>query len=406
MHASIKSMLKTSPNSIHQPSRFPLISDLIHTMRRIFTLGLGLFLAALLTRSTPAQTMDIYIGTYTGEPKNTTVSRSEGIYRATFDPRDGSISNLRLAAPMDNPSFLAIDGERLAAVGETGWGRGQAGDVAFFRIQADGALVPSGKESSQGSGPAHVSINGEHVWIANYGGGSVARLPILAGQLLKADFVDQHHGSGPHKRRQQSAHAHCVVPHPSGRFVYSADLGTDTIHVSNADSGKSVELLKTSPGAGPRMIDFTPDGSRMLVIYELTGELALFDVDLETGKLKHRQTTTLAPEGYSGSLSGAHVDVSSDGQRVYASERGSDTVSTFSLNAEAGLTRLAVTPTGGNTPRHFTLTPDGKHLIVALQDTHQLTVFQLNDNGVPSPISNGRPLPIASPSCVVFAPTR
>ncbi len=375
-------------------------------MRRIFQFGLGFIVAALFTHSTPAQTMDIYIGTYTGEPKGATVSRSEGIYRATFDPRDASISNLRLVAPMDSPSFLAIDGERLAAVGETGWGRGQAGDVALFRIQADGALVASGKQSSQGSGPAHVSINGEHVWIANYGGGSVVRLPILAGQLQKADYIDQHHGSGPHNRRQQSAHAHCVVPHPSRRFVYSADLGTDTIHVSRADSGKSIEMHKTAPGAGPRMIDFTPDGSRLLVIYELTGEIALFDVDPESGKLTHRQTTTLLPDGFSGSPSGAHVEVSSDGTRVYASERGSDTVSTFSLNAESGLTRLAVTPTGGNTPRHFTLTPDGKHFIVALQDTHQLTVFALDDNGIPSPVPNARPLPIASPSCVVFAPTR
>ena len=43
--------------------------------------------------------------------------------------------------------------------------------------------------------------------------------------------VLRHTGSGPHPARQQGPHAHQVQPDPSGRWVVSVDLGTDSVRV-------------------------------------------------------------------------------------------------------------------------------------------------------------------------------
>ena len=57
------------------------------------------------------------------------------------------------------------------------------GAVSSFAIdRATGALTMLNQESSGGSGPAHLSVDrsGHTVLVANYGGGSVASLPIGA----------------------------------------------------------------------------------------------------------------------------------------------------------------------------------------------------------------------------------
>ncbi len=60
-------------------------------------------------------------------------------------------------------------------------------------------------------------------------------------------------------------------------------------------------------------------------------------------------------------------------------------------------------PTGGKTPRHFTLDPTGKWLLAANQDSNSITFFRINpSNGKLTPTS--QTLQVASPVCVVFVP--
>lgn len=57
----------------------------------------------------------LFIGTYTG-PK------SEGIYKASFDPKTGKIGDLSVAGKTSSPSFIALDPSRklLFCVNEIG----------------------------------------------------------------------------------------------------------------------------------------------------------------------------------------------------------------------------------------------------------------------------------------------
>ena len=73
----------------------------------------------------------LFIGTYTG-PK------SEGIYSMQFNPENGKLSNLSVAAKTESPSFLALDipGKKLYCVNEVSNFKGEkAGGVSSFILK-------------------------------------------------------------------------------------------------------------------------------------------------------------------------------------------------------------------------------------------------------------------------------
>ena len=89
------------------------------TIRKSILAGslLGMLMSVLLSE-THARADDgdlwAYVGTYSRDQE------SEGIYVFRFDPQSGQAGPVKLAAPSDNPSFLAIhpDGRHLYAVNE------------------------------------------------------------------------------------------------------------------------------------------------------------------------------------------------------------------------------------------------------------------------------------------------
>ena len=115
----------------------------------------------------------VFVGTYTG-------GKSKGIYRMEFDPATGKLSEPVLAAEVDNPSFLAVHPTHkyLYSANESSAG---AGSVTAFALDAkSGELTKLNQQSTIGDGPCHLVVDatGKNVLVANYGGGSVAVLPI------------------------------------------------------------------------------------------------------------------------------------------------------------------------------------------------------------------------------------
>jgi 6-phosphogluconolactonase len=59
------------------------------------------------------------------------------------------------------------------------------------------------------------------------------------------------------------------------------------------------------------------------------------------------------------------------------SNRGHDSLAVFSIDPTSGaLQRIAVTGTQGEIPRNFGISPDGRWLVVANQDSHSLVSFR------------------------------
>ena len=230
----------------------------------LHNLVLSFLALAVLSVMQPSKTTLVYIGTYT----NTT---SKGIYVSRLDLAQGTLTAPVLAAESDNPSFLAVHPTRdwLYAVNEIGTYEGKpSGSVSAFAINRDsGALTPINRQASVGGGPAHLTVDhgGRNVLVANYGGGSVAVLPVGAdGALKPASAFVQHAGSSVNPTRQKGPHAHSVIVDKTDRFAYVADLGLDKIMIYQLDAAKGAlvaadpAFAAATPGAGPRHFAIHP----------------------------------------------------------------------------------------------------------------------------------------------------
>jgi 6-phosphogluconolactonase len=155
-----------------------------------------------------------------------------GIYGYRFDSESGELKPMGVMGEADRPSFLAIhpDLRRLYSVSGAG-----GGTVSSYSIDASsGRLTPLNSVSSKGAGPCFVRVDrtGKNALVANYGGGSVAVLPIDPdGKLREASSFIQHAGTVADAKRQGGPHAHSINPSPDNRYVVAADLGLDKLLV-------------------------------------------------------------------------------------------------------------------------------------------------------------------------------
>ncbi len=349
-----------------------------------------LLLAGLLS----AAEHTVYVGTYTGNG-----SRSQGIYAFRFDSATGQMSAPTLAAESTSPSFLAVakGGRFVYAVNEAG-----GGEVSAFAVESPGKLRLLNKVSARGNSPCHLNFDRSGRWlaVANYGSGTVAVFPVQkGGQLGEAVEVIQHQGSSVDPRRQQGPHAHSVNFSKDGKYLYVADLGLDQVKVYsfNSANGKlnEVAALATPKGAGPRHVALGPNG----LLYALNEMFYSVSVFRWTGGPPTPPLATVkALEQDAPGNSGAEVLLHRSGQLLFSSNRGHDSISVYQSDPATGSLRLLrAVPLGGKVPRGFVLSPDGKWLLAAAQNSDQVFAFRINKKAqtlepVGGPISIGRPV--------------
>jgi 6-phosphogluconolactonase len=328
-----------------------------------------------------------------------------------------------------SPSCLVVNsaGTRLYSSNETDRVEGRKeGSVSAFSIDSKtGQLTLRNTVSSGGDGPTYVSIHpsGRFLLVANYFGGSVAVLPILAdGQLGKATDIRNDEGkigptTAPHAPPGSFAfsghdrtHAHMIQADPSGRFVLHVDLGLDRIFIWKFDDQNGTLIanepsgVSLPPGDGPRHFHFHPNGRWFYSIQEEGSTVALFDYDANAGRLTARQTISSLPPGYAGSNFCSEILVSGDGRFVYAGNRLHDSIAIFSVGETGELTFIDDEPTRGNYPRSFNFDPTGRFLYSCNQRADNLAVFEVDRDGGRLKFS-GHFTPVGNPSCIVFLDT-
>ena len=328
-----------------------------------------------------------------------------------------------------SPSCLAVNaaGTRIYSANETDHvGTGKDGTVSAFAInQADGQLQLLNTIRSGGAGPTYVSIHpsGKFLLVANYFGGSIAVLPILAdGKLGEPTDIKNDAGKiGPTKAvhapngsfaisGHDRTHAHMIEADPSGRFVLHVDLGLDQILVWKFDVEKGTLSPAETPavslpaGDGPRHFYFHPNGKWFYSIQEEGSTVVLFDYDATSGRLTDRQTISTLPAGYTGSNFCSEILVSADGKFLYAGNRLHDSIAIFSIGSDGLLTYLGEEWTRGNYPRSFNIDPSGKFLYCCNQRSDNVAQFEINPQTGGLKFT-GNYTPVGNPSIIVFLDT-
>jgi 6-phosphogluconolactonase len=357
----------------------------------------------------------VYVGTYTG-------LGSKGIYSYRYTPKTGQLTPMGLAASLANPSFLVTDPHHhfLYAVTEMGEGPGANsykanGSISSFSIDGKtGALTFLNKVDSLGGGPCHLVVDktGKMLFVANYGSGSVASFAIKAdGSIGEKTGFDQHTGSSVDPARQKGPHAHAVVLSPDNRFLFVPDLGMDQIKIYRVDAVKGTftpndpAFATVKPGLGPRHFTFGRGAKFAYAVCEMGSSVAVFAYNSTKGSLTPVQTISTLPADFTGKDNSAEIEVDQSGRFLYASNRGSDSITVFAIDPVKGtLKPMQVVPTQGKIPRNFALDPRGKYLLAANQDSSKIVAFAVHQtNGQLTP--TGQVLDIASPVCIVFVPS-
>jgi 6-phosphogluconolactonase len=349
----------------------------------------------------------VYVGTYTDHG-------SKGIYVYRFDSSTGKMTSLGLAAEATEPSFLAVDssGPFLYAVNETETYSGQpTGAASAFAIQPDsGKLSLLNQVSSRGTDPAHITLDrtGKYALVANYTSGSVAVFALLKdGRLGEVASFVQHKGSSVNPERQKGPHAHAIALSPDNRFAVVADLGLDQLLVYSFDAAKGTlgakpQVVKASPGAGPRHLLFSSDGRFLYMLNEMQSSVVAYSYDAASGAVHELQTISSLPKGFSGENTAAEIELDPSGKFLFASNRGDDSIAVFAIDPRTGmLTHVETDSTGGKTPRNFAIDPTSSWLLAANQDSDKIVVFRIDQKtGHLNPTGDVFQLP--SPVCLKF----
>lgn len=237
------------------------------------------------------------------------------------------------------------------------------------------AVEVRGAEGALSAGPAFVTTDatGHFLLSANYRGHNV-----LVHALLPTGDIGEQVQSWSAGR-----HAHSIRLDPSNRFAFAPFLGADLVAQLRFDEqtgrlSENGEPLRTNAGAGPRHLDFHPNGHVVYVLTELSSELIVCAFDPNSGRLTQKELHSTLPDGYGADRKrwSADVHVHPSGRLLFASNRDHDSLAIFALDPLSGSARLLRhEDSRGKTPRIFAITPDGRFLIAANQDSDNLAVF-------------------------------
>ena len=128
---------------------------------------------------------------------------------------------------------------------------------------------------------------------------------------------------------------------------------------------------------------------------ELTSQVALLYYDREQRTLTLGEVLDTVPESAQRQgNSTAECLVHPSGKFLYVSNRGHNSIATFAVDAAAASFRsLGNTPSGGEIPRGFGITDDGKWLVLGNQKTGNVVALSIDQKtGVLTPV--GRKLPL------------
>lgn len=375
-------------------------------MRKIFKLIFCLLVLISMNANAQKGKEILYVGTYSDRG-------SEGIYVFEFDRTKGSLMPIQTIVDKASPIFLEVhpSGKYLysANVGPVE-GSDDSGSFSSFTIDGKtGKLSFLNNTSSLGAEPCHITLDksGKTAYVSNYGGGSVGVFSIEKdGKIGKSSDFEKFTGTSVNKERQEASHIHSAVLSPDQKYLYVSDLGTDKIEIFKVDTEKGtltpaqMPEVAVKPGSGPRHFVFHPNGKFAYGSEELSSTVAAFKYDKSTGSLEIiKDSINSLPEGYSEENYSADIDTDPTGKFLYMSNRGLNSVATFSINKDGGLNLIGNESTQGNWPRGFFVDKKGEFLFVGNQKSDDISIFKM-DKKTGKLTFTGVQVKVPSPVCI------
>ena len=263
------------------------------------------------TRAARADELTLYAGGYTR-------AAGDGLAVLRFDPATGTLSDLRLAAPLSNPDWIEIspDGRTLYAGGTQS---GTSGLTAFA-IEKDGSLREISSQTDKDN-PVSLAVDATGKWLvgAYYGAGNWGIWPLETdGKVGERKELIQHQGRGPNPNRQGEPHAHQAIISLDNKRIWIVDLGLDKAMIYDFDAQTGAikpgqpAFAAVAAGSGPRHLAFGKNGQFVYIVSELANTISVF----QGGRGVPGAIATLStlPTDFDGYSASAEILVSPDGK--------------------------------------------------------------------------------------------
>jgi 6-phosphogluconolactonase len=191
--------------------------------------------------------------------------------------------------------------------------------------------------------------------------------------------------------------AHSIRVDATNRFVYVPNLGTDQIFqfVFDEKSGRLTSntpaVLQMKPGTGPRHFIFSSDNKFVYLLSELLATVHTLSLDSKTGLLTEVGSASALPpdsklqpgsprphtRNTDNDIWAADLHLAPNGKFLYASERTSNTLAAFNVDAASGkLSYLSSTPTEKQ-PRGFAIDPKGRYLVASGEKSETISLYAI-----------------------------
>jgi 6-phosphogluconolactonase len=323
-----------------------------------------------------------YTGSYTQEGAPAENPKGNGIGCFQLNIETGEVQLLHFTKQR-SPSYLVISKNKkyLYAVEEMYATLNPR--VYAYKILENGALSLINSQEITGDYACHLAIIKDRLVLANYVSGNALSYPILPdGSLESISQEIKHNGTGPNIERQEAAHAHMICPFgENGMYVVDLTLDAAKAYLLNNKNKEWISTpsldIKIKPGSGSRHMVINQNEDFAYVMGELSGEISV--VELQEAKSKIIQTISFIPKEHDGAVGGAAIRLHPNGNFLYATNRGSETITIFKIDKQTKkLEFVGYQSTEGKTPRDFNISATGEWLIAANQDSDNLVVFKID----------------------------
>jgi 6-phosphogluconolactonase len=297
----------------------------------------------------------------------------EAIKLYDLDPQSGAL-HLRATSDAHGPSgplWLHPNGRVLYD------GHVESSTLASFDFDpSSGNLTLINKIDTGIETPAHLITDqdGRFLLTAYYTGGGIT-IHRLGADGAIGELV-QYVNTG------EKAHA---VGLAQGRFVFVPHVcpvnKTSQFHFDTTTGlltpNDPAELLPPDDQTGPRHICFRQQGDVAYIVNEQGNTVTAHRFDAGLGTLAIFQNISTLPPEYSGGGYTAHVEVHPNGQWLYASNRGHDSIAGFNIAADGTLSPFGYFPVPAS-PRSFNIDPTGAYLYCAGEAADRMTAYRVD----------------------------
>jgi 6-phosphogluconolactonase len=301
---------------------------------------------------------------------------SREIYVARLDGASGALAEVQRAAVPGDVMPLAISPDRRFLYAGL---RSEPFSVATLQIDpADGTLaLRSTAPLADNMAYLVTDRAGRFLLGASYPGDKISINRIRDDGAVEAK---------PAQIVSTPSHPHSILTDPSNRHVFVPCLGADVIlqyrfdGASGRVSPNRPAAAETRRKAGPRHLVFHPGARYAYCANELDATVGAYRFDAAGGTLAPIASLTLLPPGFRGQapFAASDIHVTPDGRHLYASERASNTLSSFTIDPASGMLSPAGTIPTEDKPRGFNLDPRGRYVVAAGQVSNHLTVYAID----------------------------